>query len=158
MEFELGSAIVAGLVATAVMTVLMYMGSFMGLRMDMPLMLGTMFMSPGPMARAVGLVPHFMAGTVFVVIYALLFDAFGLASSLAAWGGLFGAVHGLGAGLMMAMMGAFHPRMATDTGHVTSGELTAPGFFGVNYGPMAPVAIISLHVVFGVVAGAVYAA
>lgn len=158
MEFELGNAIVAGLVATGVMTVLMYMGSIMGLRMDMPLMLGSMFMSAGGAARAVGLVAHFMMGTIFVIIYALLFDAFGLSGSLAGWGGLFGAIHGVGAGMMMAMMGAVHPRMATDAGGISSGEVLAPGIFGLNYGAMAPVGIIALHIVFGVVAGAVYAA
>lgn len=158
MEFELGTAIVAGLVATTVMTVLMYMGSIMGIRMDMPLMLGSMFMKPGAAARAVGLVAHFMAGTVFFIVYAVLFDAFGLSSSLAGWGALFGAVHGLGSGMMMTMMGTVHPRMATNAGNVSSDELLAPGIFGVNYGTMAPIGIIALHVVFGVVAGAVYAA
>ncbi len=158
MEFELGTAIVAGLVATAVMTILMYMGPMMGIRMDMPLMLGTMVMPPGPMARVAGLVMHFMAGAAFVVVYAALFNAFGIESGLAGWGALFGAVHGVMSGLMMTMMGAMHPRMAASTAGASQGTLTAPGFFGVNYGSMAPMAIIALHVVFGAVAGAVYAA
>ena len=59
---------------------------------------------------------------------------------------------------MMTMMGAIHPRMAASTAGGPGGTLTAPGFFGVNYGAMAPMAIIVLHIVFGAVAGAVYAA
>ena len=47
MEFELGMAVVAGLAATAVMTAVLYMGFMMGMRMDMPMMLGTMFLPKG---------------------------------------------------------------------------------------------------------------
>lgn len=158
MEFEFGTAIIAGLAATAVMTILMYMGPLMGIRMDMPLMLGTMVMAPGPMARAAGMVMHFMSGALFFVVYAALFNAFGLESSIVGWAALFGAMHGVMAGIMMTMMGAMHPRMAASTAGGSTDTLTAPGFFGVNYGTMAPMAIIMLHIVFGAVAGAIYAA
>ncbi len=42
-----GNAILAGLVAAAVMTVLMYLRKTMGMPMDMPRMLGLMFVGPG---------------------------------------------------------------------------------------------------------------
>ena len=51
-----------------------------------------------------------------------------------------------------------HPRLAP-VGRGLGGEtLPAPGPFGIRMGPMAPVAILGLHVLFGAVAGAIYAA
>lgn len=159
MDFDIGMAILAGAVGTAVMTVLMYMGSaMMGMRMDMPMMLGTMMLPPGQAARALGMMMHFAAGIVFFIIYALLFDGFGLESATVGWASLFGAVHGVLAGMMMGMMGAMHPRMATATGGQGTAAMEPPGAFGRNMGAMAPIAIIVLHVVFGAVAGAVYIA
>ncbi|GAB4337803.1 MAG: hypothetical protein Kow0010_25980 [Dehalococcoidia bacterium] len=159
MDFDPGTAILAGLVATAVMTALMYAGaSMMSVRMDMPMMLGTMMMPPGSAARMAGLVMHFVAGTVFFIIYAALFDAFGIDSTVAGWAALFGLVHGVLAGLMMVMMPMMHSRMATAGAVAGSGEVEAPGLFGKNLGQMAPMAIVALHVVFGLVGGAIYAA
>lgn len=155
MEFDAGPAILAGLVATGAMTVLMYMaGAMMGMRMDMPMMLGTMLLPPGGAARAVGLMMHFMMGAIFFAIYALLFDALGIDSGVVWWAGVFGLGHGVMAGAMMGMMGAVHPRMTSASG---TAEVMAPGAFGTNYGTMAPVAIVLLHVVFGLVGGAIYA-
>jgi hypothetical protein len=158
MEFEFGSAIAAGLVATLAMTAAMYMGFLMGMRMDMPLMLGTMFLHKGPAARLLGLMIHFMMGAAFFVVYAAAFDAVSLESSLAAWGALFGLAHGVVAGMAMGMMGAMHPRLATAGGEQATDALPAPGLFGVHVSAMAPLAILALHVLYGAVAGAIYAA
>lgn len=159
MDFDAGQAILAGVIATAVMTVLMYMGAaMMKMRMDMPMMLGTMALPPGGAARAMGLVAHFIAGIVFFVIYALIIAGAGIESAIAGWAAVFGLVHGLLAGMMMGMMGAMHPRMAATAGSPGASMMEAPGAFGRNMGSMAPMAIIVLHIVFGVIGGAVYAA
>lgn len=158
MDFELGTAIAAGLAGTAAMTAIMYMGFVMGMRMDMPLMLGTMFLRRGPAAWVLGLMLHFMMGAAFFVVYAGLFDALGLETSLAGWGALFGLAHGVAAGMAMGMMGAVHPRLAADGPDVAGEALPAPGPFGIHMGMMAPVAILGLHALYGAVAGAVYAA
>ncbi len=146
-----GSAIWAGIIATAVMTVLMYLGKAMGMPMDMSRMLGLMFVGPDSSGAVygLGLVVHFMMGVVFAVVYALLFDAFGIDPNWL-WGAVFGAVHGVIAGMAFGMMPAMHPRMGR--GEV----LEAPGPFGVNYGPVVPMGVLLLHVVFGAAVGWVY--
>jgi hypothetical protein len=158
MEFELGTAILAGLAATAVMTGVLYMGFIIGMRMDMPMMLGTMLLPRGPAAWLLGLMMHFMMGAIFFIIYALLFDLLAIESSLAAWGAVFGLAHGTVAGMAMGMMNAMHPRMEASPGHGGVGALQAPGFFGLRVSAMAPAAILMLHAVYGAVGGAIYAA
>ncbi len=160
MDFEAGKAVIAGLIATGVMTMLMYAGSMMGMRMDMPAMLGTMILPIGPAARAVGLMMHLMMGGLFMLVYAGLFAAIDT-NAVAGWGALFGVAHGVMAGAAMGLMPLMHPRMtpsAIGAGAGQPGVLTSPGFFGTKVSPMAPVAIIALHAVFGVVGGAVYGA
>ncbi len=157
MEFELGTAVIAGLAATAVMTVALYMGFLMGMRMDMPMMLGTMLLPRGPAAWALGLMMHFMMGAGFFVIYAILFNVLSIEESLVVWGAIFGLVHGTIAGMAMGMMNVMHPRMETSAGQAGVGALQAPGFFGLRVSSMAPVAILMLHAIYGAVGGAAYA-
>jgi hypothetical protein len=152
MDMDWGSAILAGVVATAAMTVLMYMGKATGMPMDIPRMLGSMVVDTEGGAVVViglGLIIHFMMGVVFATVYALLFDAFGIDPSWL-WGALFGAVHGVAAGMAMGMMPAMHPRMGTGK------ALPAPGFFGRNLGAMVPIGFIALHVIFGAVVGGIH--
>jgi hypothetical protein len=148
-----GNAVIAGIVATAVMTVLMYMAKAMGMPMDMPRMLGLMFTRPENKAGTyiVGLMLHFMNGVIFAILYAVLFAVLGLSGGWF-WGLIFGAVHGVMAGLVMGMMPAVHPRMGPGK------ELPSPGLFAKNISPLAPMGLIMLHLVFGVIVGALYVA
>lgn len=147
-----GNAIIAGLTGTAVMTVLMYTAKAMGLPMDMPRILGLMFTRPENKTGAyiVGLSAHFMNGVIFAVIYALLFTVLGRAGWT--WGLVFGAVHGVMAGLAMGMMHVVHPNMGPGK------ELPVLGLFAKNISPMAPAGLIMLHLVYGAIVGAIYAA
>jgi len=156
VDFDAALGAGAGLAATVVMTALMVIAPMMKVRMDMPMMLGTMMMDPGAAAKAVGYVVHFMMGIVFGVIYAALVSAFDIETSVAGWAAIIGVVHGFAAGVMMSMMGSLHPRMRAAT--PSGAHVEAPGVFGVRYGAMTPIAIIALHAVFGAVWGAVYAA
>lgn len=158
MEFELGTAILAGLAATAVMTAVLYMGYAMGMRMDMPMMLGTMLLPKGPAAWLLGLAMHFMMGAAFFVVYAALFDILAIEDTIAGWGALFGLAHGTVAGAAMGMMNVMHPRMESSAGQSGVSALPAPGFFGLRVSAMAPVAILMLHVIYGAVGGAIYSA
>jgi hypothetical protein len=148
---DIGSAIVAGIVATVVMTALMYMAKAVGMPMDMPRMLGLMFSGPenSSVVYALGAVMHLMMGIVFAVIYALVFEITG-ADATWLWGAVLGAIHGGVAGLAFGMMPMMHPRMGN--GQV----LAAPGMFGKNYAPMMPAGVIMLHMVFGLVVGILY--
>ena len=158
MEFDLGTAILAGLVGTAVMTAVMYMGYMMNMRMDMPMMLGTMFLPKGPAAWAVGLMLHLMLGAIFFVVYALLFDALSIESGIVGWSAIFGLVHGTVACMAMGMMPVMHPRMATAAGPMDEDRVANPGIFATSFGLMGPMALLALHLIFGVVGGLVYSA
>ncbi|MEX2229982.1 MAG: hypothetical protein WEB13_10140 [Dehalococcoidia bacterium] len=161
MDLTVGTAVFAGLIGTVVMTAIMYGAAMMGMKMDMPMMLGTMLMPRGTAAWLVGVMVHLMMGAIFFVVYAALFDAFAIESGIVGWAALFGAVHGVIAGMALGMMPMMHPRLETTPaggGPPSSGGVPAPGIFARNLGPIGPVAIIVLHVVFGAVAGVVYTA
>jgi hypothetical protein len=100
---------------------------------------------------------HLMMGIVFFIGYAALFQGFGVRSAVAGWSALFGAVHALIAGAAFGMMPVIHPRMATEPGSAPD-KVAAPGYWGLKLGGMGPMAIVGVHVVYGAVAGAVYAA
>lgn len=157
MDFEIGRAVLGGLAGTIAMTVVMYMGSMMGMKMDMPMTLGTMFFPKGTAAWVVGLMIHLMMGVVFFIIYAALFTALGIESGIIGWSALFGAIHALLAGAAFGMMPSVHPRMATEP-KSSPGTVSAPGYFGVKMGMMGPAALIAVHLIYGIVAGAIYAA
>ncbi len=129
VEFQIGPALLGGLVGTVAMSAVMMAGRGMGMtRMDMPLMIGGMVTADETKARRLGLAIHIlMMGTVvFGIAYGLLFAAFD--SDTALTGLLIGAIHGLLFGLMvLPMMGSIHPRMrATSVGF----HLDAPKMMG----------------------------
>jgi Family of unknown function (DUF6789) len=129
---------VAGLIATIVLSALMIMKSMMGLMPDLDViaMLSKMM---GASTPVMGWVAHFVIGAVI-------------------WGGLFasldphlpGGSHWLngiifGSGAWALMMIAVMP-------------MAGAGLFGMNFGMMAPVMTLVLHIVFGAVLGGVYGA
>ncbi len=156
-------ALVAAAVATLVMTALMWMAASMGMtRMDMSLMLGSMFRRDTDAARRIGLPIHFLNGLAFGLVYALVWWALDPEPSSAWWIGLiFGAVHGMVAIVMMPVMSTVHPRVresATGAGEGAAGEVALPrfGFGGTGFGSMTPVGILMGHLVFGLVWGLVF--
>lgn len=152
---NVGMAVLVGLVATLVMTVLMYAANITGMvKMDIPLMLGTTVAEPGNTARLIGLGVHFMMGVIFALIYAALWSGTGIAPS-AATGLLFGLVHGLAAGVAMGAMPVMHPRMSA-TSSPEGKTLPSPGVFALNYGVMAAAGVLMLHLVYGLGIGLLY--
>ena len=86
---------VFGLVATAALTSVLIAAQLAGwTRLDLPLLLGTLFVEDPDHARAAGFLVHLGAGQVFALLYALGFAVLGRAE----WwlGALFGLVHGGG--------------------------------------------------------------
>ncbi|MDT8304379.1 MAG: hypothetical protein RRC07_00470 [Anaerolineae bacterium] len=138
---EIGSAIIAGLVGTAVMTALMYLGPRMGMpEMDMIGMLGTMVTADEGLAKPIGAVIHFMMGAIFAIIYAFVWaNLFGAPTWL--WGLVFGAIHGVIAIVTMPMMIRMHPRPPA-----------------MQMGPQMMMGILMGHLVFGLVVALVYGA
>lgn len=165
MAFAFWPAVLAGFVGTLVMTALIVVMRAAGkTRMDMVLLLGSMFTGRKPLARAIGLVMHLgvMGAVVFGSIYAFLFAVLGTAPAAAWWvGAIIGILHGLVVGLLMPMVPMVHPRMeghANGNGGSADGvELAPPGLFARNYGGMTPVGLVMAHMLFGLVVGLVYA-
>ena len=154
MDYSVVAAIVAGLVATGVMTAIMYMGlAIMPRQMPMNIlfMMGSMMNRNSGPAYMMGFMMHFGTGVVFAIIHTALYLAFGLESQLLLWGLLFGAVHWVVASMGMGMMSSMHPMMR-------DGEMAAPGFFVRNYPMMSVVGFFMLHLIFGLVVGGVYEA
>ena len=132
-----GRGIVAGFVATIVLSALMLMKQAMGV---MPLLNPVEMITQmmGAQTSIVGWVIHFFIGSVmWGIIYAWL------DSSLSGPHWMRGVIFATGAWLVMM---------------VVVMPMAGAGFFGVNMGMMAPIATLMLHWIFGAVLGWVYGA
>ncbi len=153
MDFEPGYAILAGLVGGTVMAVMLYMGIAMlpqQMKMNLFTMLGTMVLPAGAAAFVMGAMVHAGMSVAFGLAHGAVFAVADIESSEAAWGLLFGLVHWAGAGMALGMLPLMHPR-------IRGGELDAPGFYALSYPPMTALGFLMLHLVFGVIVGALYA-
>lgn len=152
-------ALAGGLIGTVVLTSGSLLAQNLGwTRMDIPLLLGTIFSADRGRASVIGYAVHFANGLVFALAYGLVFEATGRAGWL--FGLLLGAVHGAfaGGGLLNVLLPAVHPRMGKRwTDARTAPVLEPPGFLLSNYGPATLVATFALHLVYGAIVGAVAA-
>ena len=82
-------------------------------RLDVPLLLGTVFTENRSRATAIGYALHLVNGLLFALVYFAIFDAVGQAGWL--FGLALGAVHAafVGGGLVNVVLPAVHPRMGT---------------------------------------------
>lgn len=143
-------AIIAGLVGTVVISMIMMMAPKMGMpKMAIWEMLGSMFSPDGNVE--LGWAIHFMMGAVFGIIYALLWSL-GIGGVNVLSGLLFGVVHWLAVGLMMAGMPMMHAG-------IRAGTVSAPGVYMLNRGGMMSfMGGLIGHAVFGIVVALVYGA
>lgn len=143
-----------GFGATVVLTAVLVASQLGGLtRMDIPMMLGTVFVEDPDRARVVGFLVHLLNGQGFALLYASAFGALGEAS----WwlGALFGAVHGFAAlTLIVPLLPGIHPRMASNrSGPNEHNVLEPPGLFGLNYGRQTALVTLGAHVLYGLFLG-----
>lgn len=141
-------AIVAGIVGTAVFTMVMVMAPRMGMpKMDIVGMLGSMFNKDGN--RSLGMIIHLMMGVVFTLIYAGVWSA-GIGSATLVGGLIFGAIHWLVVGMGMGMIPSMHAG-------IKAGTVGAPGLYMTNNGGMMGfMGGLIGHLVFGLVVALVY--
>lgn len=157
MEIVWSQAILAGVVGAGLMALGMFAGRLMGLSTDMIRVVGLLIVPedrPSSVIHLVGILGHFLMGALFGVVYALFFTAVGAATAIgpaALWGMVFGALHGVTIGALLGVLPTLHPRMGGD-----GAALEAPGFFGRRIGLGMPVALILLHIIYGVSAGVIY--
>jgi len=142
-------AIVAGLAATAVFTMVMIMAPKMGMpKMDIVAMLGTML---GKENRLLGWMMHAVMGIIFGLIYAFLWSR-GIGSATWPWGLAFGGAQWLIVGIIMGMIPMMHVG-------IKRGIAKAPGLWMTNNGGMmAFVGGLIGHLIFGLVIALVYSA
>jgi hypothetical protein len=148
-------ALAGGVVGTVVLTSTLRIAQAAGwTRMDIPLLLGTMFTDDRSRASALGYLIHFVNGLLFAVVYYGIFRAVGHAG----WwfGAVLGLVHALFAGgaLVNAILPAVHPRMGTPWSDAEETPiLEPPGFLLANYGRRTAVVNIVAHVAYGAIIG-----
>jgi len=152
---SLAGAIVGGVVGTFVLTSSLRLMQVLGItRMDIPLLLGTVFSEDRRRATAIGYAVHFANGVVFSLGYAAVFSAVGQAGWL--FGGLLGVVHAAFAGgtLVNILLPAVHPRMGTPwTDAEETPLLEPPGFMLMNYGRHTAIGTLLAHVAYGAIVG-----
>jgi hypothetical protein len=142
-----------GFGATVALTAILVAAQLTGRsRMDLPMLLGTMFVEDPDRARVVGSFIHLLNGQVFALFYA---GAFGALGESEWWiGGLFGLGHGVAVLILVfPLIAGIHPRMATTRGGPQLSALESPGFLGLNYGAATPVVTVLAHIIYGVILG-----
>jgi hypothetical protein len=146
-----------GLVATLLMTTMEAAADAMHLtRINFSFMIGTIFTPDRDRAKIYGFLAHVLNGWIFSLLYVAAFESL----EKATWwlGAMIGVVHALFVLLIvMSMMPAIHPRMASEkSGPTATRQLEPPGWLGLNYGIRTPLSTLLSHVVFGAVLGAFY--
>lgn len=152
---SLVGALAGGLVGTVVLTTGLRLAQELGLtRMDIPLLLGTIFSQDRSRANLIGYALHFFNGLIFSLLYAGVFFAVGQA------GWLFGAVLGLvhagfaGGALVNVLLPALHPHMGTPWSDARESPILEPaGFMLRNYGRYTALATAVAHLAYGAIVG-----
>ena len=146
-----------GFVSTLLMTTMEAAAEAMHLtRINFSFMIGTIFTPDRDRAKIYGFLAHVLNGWAFSLLYVAAFESWGRATW---WLGAFiGVIHAFFVLLVvMSMMPAIHPRMASEkSGPTASRQLEPPGWLGLNYGIRTPISTLLSHIVFGAVLGAFY--
>jgi len=123
-------------------------------RMDIPLLLGTIFTDNRSRASLIGYVIHFVNGLLFALVYYAIFRAVGHAGWV--FGAILGVVHAAFAGgiLVTVLLPVVHPRMGTLwSDSEETPILEPPGFLLVNYGRRTAIGTLIGHVAYGAIVG-----
>ncbi len=171
---DIGAAILGGIVGGVAMIAILYPMMWMmpGLmKMDLLKLLGTMFVPFGVAAYAVGMMMHMMMSVGFGLIHGGLLEGVGADSAGAglAVGVLFGLGHAAITGMMLGLIPLMHlrmrpaqPKLMPAIPGIAPGPdeelLDPPGFFGLNYPMPTVMGFFMLHIVFGLIVGAIYGA
>lgn len=152
-----GAALLWGFVASAIMITILQGTQSLGIsRLNLPILIGTLFSGERSKAMVLGLSVYMVGGWLFALLYFFAFRQLGFA------GWWFGAAVGLVHGVVLVtvvlpLLPVIHPRMAWDyDGPAGPRRLESPGPFGLHYGHPTPVTTIIAQTAYGLVLGAVY--
>jgi len=141
-------AFVAGIIAGAVMVLIMAIARAMGACADMPMMIGTIpGNGPDGAAWLVGFIVMMMAAGIGGIAYGATFEALTRRADVMT-GILVALVPMAVEGLMLGFMDKMHPLMPK--------IMESPGFFMSSYGVMGVVGFVVSHLSFGAVVGLLY--
>ena len=148
-------ALAGGAVGTVVLTSGLRIAQAAGYtRMDIPLLLGTIYTDNRSRASLIGYVIHFVNGLLFALVYYAIFRAVGHAGWV--FGAILGGVHAAFAGgiLVTVLLPVVHPRMGTLwSDSEETPILEPPGFLLVNYGRRTAIGTLIGHVAYGAIVG-----
>jgi hypothetical protein len=151
----LWGALAGGAVGTILLTSGLRIAQEVGwTRMDIPLLLGTVFTDRRGRASVIGYSVHFGNGLLFALAYYAVFRAVDHAGWL--FGAALGVVHAALAGgaLLTVLLPAVHPRMGTPWSDAEETPLLeAPGFMLQNYGRRTVIWTLVGHVLYGAIVG-----
>jgi hypothetical protein len=148
-------ALAGGAVGTVILTSGLRLAQETGLtRMDIPLLLGTVFTEDRSRASVIGYLVHFANGLVFALVYAGIFEATDHAGWVFGLG--LGFVHALFSGgvLITLLLPTVHPRMGSLWSDAEETPLLEPpGFMLFNYGRRTALVTLLLHLAYGAIVG-----
>jgi hypothetical protein len=151
----LWGALAGGFVGTIVLTSALRIAQEMKwTRMDIPLLLGTVFTDRRGRASVIGYALHFSNGLVFALGYYAIFRAVDHAGWF--FGAALGVAHAaLGGGpLITVLLPVVHPRMGTPWSDAEETPLLEPpGFLLMNYGRRTALWTLLAHVAYGAIVG-----
>ncbi|MFN2526289.1 MAG: hypothetical protein ABR505_08500 [Actinomycetota bacterium] len=143
-----------GFGATVALTAVLVTAQLAGLtRMDIPMLLGTIFVEDPDKARVAGFFVHLVNGQIFALMYAL---GFSLLEEASWWlGTIFGSFHGFVAlTVIVPLLPGIHPRMASErSGPDPERVLEPPGLFAHNYGRQTTLVTLVAHMIYGALLG-----
>jgi hypothetical protein len=144
-RINLGSAIAAGVVATIAATIVLIIAQVSHLMdMNLPTIYGAMISSPSQNPYYTGVVIDLVIGGLVGIVYAAVYMWTNIAPN---W------LNGLGFGFIHWLIAGFLFGLAPG---VPAWSISAPGMFVVNYGTVAIIGYLILHLVYGTVVGAAY--
>jgi hypothetical protein len=151
----IGGAVAGGIVGTIVLTTSLRAAQELGwTRMDLPLLLGTVFSAHRSRASVIGYAVHFANGVAFSLLYYAVFTGVGRAGWI--FGAALGLVHAAFAGgaLVTVILPAIHPRMGTPWSDAEETPLLEPpGFLMRNYGERTVLGNVIAHIAYGAIVG-----
>ncbi|MGM0545998.1 MAG: hypothetical protein ACQEST_04685 [Bacteroidota bacterium] len=145
MEANLFIAAISGFLGAVILTLLIYLLSQFGQKIDIPYLIGTRFVNIENRSQVyiVGITLHLLIGAGWGIFYVFLLTAMAVIPNWPA-GILWGLGHGIFVGSMMGIIADTHPYIGEDK------PINPPGILGQEWGAMIPYWILLLHIIFGI--------
>lgn len=150
MDFELGPAILAGLIAGMIMEAPLYMAKAMGLPAKQNIFRTwgqNLLRIRGGAGYVAGFLFHQGIAVFAAILYAVFFSVVGADDNLWLWGLIGGLIHYMVAGPVVAMIPSLDP---------ATGTVGGQGFAYKNYGALDVTMSFMGHLLFGLSIGILY--